>query len=65
VPPIRGRRDAAAGEPWGDAAGAQRAAVRDVVVAAVGEQLTRLAAGPAAHGSGLGRHRWVVERGLA
>jgi hypothetical protein len=40
--------DAAAGDPWGDPAGAQLAAVDVVVVAAVGEQLARSAAGSAA-----------------
>ena len=37
--------DTAAGDPWGDAAGAELAAVLVVVVAAVGEQLPRAAAG--------------------
>ena len=41
-------RDAAAGDPRGDPAGAQLAAVDVVVVAAVGEQLPRAAAGPPA-----------------
>ena len=41
-------RDAAAGDAWGDAAGAELAAVLVVVIAAVGEQLPRLAAGPSA-----------------
>src|ERR671938_424838 len=40
--------DAAAGDPRGDAALAELAAVGVVVVAAVGEQLARSAAGPAA-----------------
>ena len=40
--------DAAAGDPWSDAPGAQLAAVFVVVVAAVGEQLPRLASWPAA-----------------
>ncbi len=40
-------RDAAAGDPWSDAAGAELAAVDVVVVAAVGQQLPRSAAGPA------------------
>jgi hypothetical protein len=40
--------DAAAGDPRGDAAGAELAAVGVVVVAAVGEQLPRSAAGSAA-----------------
>jgi hypothetical protein len=40
--------DPAAGDPWGDAPGAQPAAVDVVVVAAVGAQLPRLASGPAA-----------------
>jgi hypothetical protein len=39
--------DAAAGDAWGDAAGTKDPPVLVVVVAAVGEQLTRLAAGPA------------------
>jgi hypothetical protein len=41
-------RDAAAGDPRGDPAGAQLAAVDVVVVAAVGEQLPRSSPGPAA-----------------
>jgi hypothetical protein len=39
---------AAAGDAWGAAAGAQQAPVLVVVVAAVGEQLPRPSAGPAA-----------------
>ena len=39
--------DAAAGDPRGDAPGAQLAPVLVVVVAAVGEQLARRASGPA------------------
>jgi hypothetical protein len=39
---------AAAGDAWGDAAGAQLASVLLVVVAAVGEQLPQSPAGPAA-----------------
>ena len=41
-------RDPAAGDPRGDAAGAQLAAVDVVVVAAVGDQLARATAGSAA-----------------
>ncbi len=44
----RAVRDAAAGDPRGDAAGAQLSAVTVVVVAAIGEQLPRSAAGSAA-----------------
>jgi hypothetical protein len=44
----RAVRDPAAGDPRGDAAGAQLAAVDVVVVAAVGEQLPWAPAGPAA-----------------
>jgi hypothetical protein len=43
----RAVRDAAAGNPRGDTAGAQLAAVDVVIVAAVGEQLPRTAARPA------------------
>ncbi len=39
--------DAPAGDPWGDASGAQLAAVDVVVVAAIGKQLPRTAARPA------------------
>jgi hypothetical protein len=49
-------RDAAAGDPRSDAAGAQLAAVDVVVVAAVGEQLPWAPAGPAASASDR-RHR--------
>ena len=44
----RAVRDPAAGDPRGDAAGAQLAAVDVVVVAAVGEQLARATVGPPA-----------------
>jgi hypothetical protein len=44
----RAVREAAAGDPRGDAAGAELAAVDVVVVAAVGEQLPRAPARPAA-----------------
>jgi hypothetical protein len=39
--------DAAAGDPWGDAAVAELAAVDVVVIAAVGQQLSGAAPGPA------------------
>ena len=40
-------RDAAAGDPWGDAPVAELAAVDLVVVAAIGQQLPRATTGPA------------------
>jgi hypothetical protein len=51
---------AAAGDAWGDAAGAQQPPVLVVVVATVGEQLPRLASRPAA--SAADRRDGIQER---